>query len=268
MKKTITAGVCALICASGSFADVANLVAAQDTTIWNRDGHAWQDVNSGSETSLDLHNESSGGINAFTYIQFDLSSLGAITLNSASMSIVQISPNPIDPGIGSTRSSGTASWSSGRINFWGMENVAGNTAQNWSENTLTFNLAGSELDETSADNMTTPFNAGTVADFSALDSTDGGNNSVAGTDTSVLSDASVTAWLQGRIDDNGLATFIVDMGESQNSGIFSKEGAADFGDMGVAPTLALDYTAIPEPATLGLIAMSSVGLLVARRFRM
>jgi hypothetical protein len=38
--------------------------------------------------------------------------------------------------------------------------------------------------------------------------------------------------------------------------------------MGVAPTLALDYTAIPEPATLGLIAMSSVGLLVARRFRM
>lgn len=266
LLRTRTA--CVLTClasgvlTAGASAATITLTPTQDTTVWNRDGHPWQDVNSGGETSLDLHQEGSLAINAISYIQFDLSSLGAATINSATLGISRISPNPIDPGIGSSRSSGDGNWANSRIDIYGLDNVSGNTAQNWDESTLTFNLTGDELTESSADSAN-PFVGGTVTDFSSLE-TIGNNDSAAGTDTATLSDASLVTWLQGRVADNGLVTFLVDTTES-SLGIYSKEGAADFGDLSVAPTLTLNV--VPEPSALILIGLGCVACGCRRRLR-
>ena len=223
----------------------AVLTPVADTTVWNRDGFRWQKVNSGAETSLDLHQENNGKINAVAYIRFDLSSLDIATIESATLTLSRIRPNPVDPGIGSSRSSGDGNWVGDRINIFGLDAVEGNTAQDWGESELTFEQTGKEYTESTADNVSQPFDSARVTDFADLN-TIGENNSEAGTDTSVLAGQALVAWLEKRVADGGLVTFMVDTAES-SVGIYSKEGASQAG-LAVAPVLAIEFAPGPPPA--------------------
>lgn len=261
-RKTVLA-LAGLVCAN-LFAEVASaatieLTATADTTVYGRN-NAWADVNNGSATASDLHQEGNGSINFFTYAQFDLSGLNIGTINSATLSIMQPLSNPDD--LGTTRSSSNPSWVDDRIDFYGLDNVAGATAQNWSEGTLTFNLTGAELNFGDI----VP-NASHTTSFAGLDVTLNDNGSPLGTDRSTLSDASFTTWLNARVDDNGLVTVIVDTAATQSLAILTKEGAAAEGMGSYGPTLSLDYTAIPEPSTVGLMALGGLAMVMRRRMR-
>jgi hypothetical protein len=266
-------GIAAALIAGGllapqvAMADVAKITASQDATVAQRDGNAWETTTYGGALSLDVHQESSGGINFFSYIQFDMSLLpDDATINSATLTISRISPNP-DEG-GNSRFRGDADWSADNVDFYGLNNVSGNTAQDWTDASITFSTTGSEVDDTSA-KTADPFNVagGRATNFSTLN-TVADAASAAGTDTSSLTGTALVNFLTNRLVDNGLVTFMVDTPAGPtNYGIYSREGAADFGNLAVAPTLSIEYAAesIPEPASLALLGLAAPAIFSRRR---
>lgn len=237
-------------------ADVANLNPSNDTMVWHRVGYAsYTGANFGSAVDLDLYSYGDGSdLNAFTYIQFDLSALPIDTLNAATLTLTKIEPNPDNGLTGSTRSDTMVD---GRVAIYGMLNVAGNTAQNWDESTLTFDSTGDELDVDSVTGVTDPFNVGESrsVDFSTLDVVSGGNT------IDTLSDASVTSFIQGRVDDDGYVTFLVDFSDMNGKGFSFNSSESSSGQ----PVLTLDYTPVPEPSVAFLGGLGLLALLVRRR---
>ena len=252
MKKVLITGMC-LAMGAASYADIANLGASADTMIWHRDGvTAYVDGNFGSTVDLDTYHFDAN-LNAYSYIQFNMSSLGDIVINSATLTLTKAAANPSQGLTGSDR---VDTITTGRIDLFGLNNVAGNTVQNWDESTLTMNNTGNEI-------TTASIAAAAGAPF--LNSTSfAGLEAVSGGTVITLTGTEITAFLQGRADDNGYVTFMTanpDATAGRGYALDSKESGIN------VPLLSLDYTVIPEPATLGLIGMASVGLLVARRFR-
>lgn len=238
MKKSI---LFVILVMAGTVAQSAttNLIASADTGVYQRDAHAWETTNVSSALSMDLHQESSLAINFFAYIQFDLSSLGSnVVINSATLTLTQINPNPDE--LNTTRSRGTGGWSASSIIIYGLNNMTSNTAQNWAEGSFNFNATGDELDEASA-KTADPFKVASGRSTSFSGNTFGNDNSPVGTDTSTLTGPTLVNWLQQRADDNGYATFMVETSVTTSTGIYSKEGAAAAGNNALAPTLTVDY---------------------------
>jgi hypothetical protein len=177
------------------------------------------------------------------YMRFDLSGLGPITINSATLTLYSLDA---DSATNDPRSDSIVD---GRFQLHGVNEVAGNTPQNWDELTITYANAGADRDLTNVTALDTETITGTVP-----------NQTITVTGTGILS------FLQGRVDsatNSGLTTFILDFpGPTSDRGyqLATKENA----NAALHPVLTLDYT-IPEPASFALLGLAIIGTGLCRR---
>jgi hypothetical protein len=185
-----------------------------------------------------------GAIDFRGYLRFDLSSLGPITINSASLKLTVSG--------GASRNDAA---NNGRFATYGLNNVVGNTPQNWDE--ATFVIAGKGTEDVTTLTGVTDLDdnvAGISEEFVPA-----AGSAVAGTPVTV-SGAPLVAFLQSRVNDGGLATFILsnDDATDRGYGLASKENAT----VDWVPMLTLEY--VPEPGSmmlaLGAAAVLGVGL--------
>jgi hypothetical protein len=181
-----------------------------------------------------------GAIDFRGYQRFNLAALGAgSTINSATLTYTV---------------SGGASRNDTLVNarfaLYGLNNVAGDTPQNWDE--ATFEPAGKGTEDVTTLTGVSDLDDN-VAGISEVIVAAGGNAANPGS-TVTISGAPLVSFLQSRLGDGGLATFILsnDDGNDRGFGIATKENAtAEY-----HPALTIDFTAIPEPSTLLLAAVT------------
>lgn len=215
-----------LLCTIGLVAqtkgDVITLGGNADTNVWN-DG-----TNRGTLDHMYLVS----GAGRVGYVRFDLSALGPITIESASLTFTKAVAARNDNLV------------TGRFALVGLDNIAGNTPQNWGELTLTGTTTGSEYVGGGAEPID-------LTKVSNLDMDDGVavtetivNGASAGGTATVTGEALI-AFLQARVDDNGLATLITTFPgtDSKGYGLATKEHATET----YHPVLTLTY--IPGGAT-------------------
>ena len=216
-----------------------------DTAVWYRSNDSdYAALNYGTDPDIDNYAYPAVPIIALGYFRFDLSAAPAgATVDSASLTLTKAAVNPPQsPQAGhSTRVDGL---SGGRFAVYGLLDVPGNTAQDWSELALHGDSSGDEFDFADAGSDPPVDTATRTVDL------DGVGESVDGT-TASISDGALATFLQGRLDaaaNRGLATFITDIEESANGkgyAFVSREGSA-----GLRPSLAIDYSVtipVPDP---------------------
>ena len=173
-----------------------------------------------------------GNVDFAGYLRFNLSEL------------TMMGPGTIKDAVLTLTVSGGASRNdkatNGRFALYGLNNVEGNTPQNWSEATLMDTNAGQEWDGTLP--MTTALNNGWITDLD--DNVAGISEVISGTgdvgNTITISGAPLEAFLQSRVEDNGLVTFILandDNSADRGYGIGTKENA----NLDYRPKLKLTY---------------------------
>lgn len=183
-----------------------------------------------------------GNVDFRSYVRFDLSALppGAI-ITGASLKLSQVP--------GASRNDAIVA---GRLAVYGLDNIAGNTPQNWDEATLEFANKGTE-------------DVTTLSGVTDLD------DNVAGiTETFVgaapdivatVAGAPMASFLQTRLADGGLATFILsnDDATDRGFGFGTKENA----DPTKAAMLTVEY--IPEPTSAALCGLAIAAVASRRR---
>lgn len=227
------------LAAAVAHAETATLGSVADT--WVRDGSA---LNYGADPSMYLV----AGAGRVGYVRFDLSSLGAILIESATVKLTKT----------------TAPWGrsdtlvTGRFALVGLDNIAGNTAQDWDELVLASDNVGSEF-------------AGSVAepiDLTKVTNLDGDDTGVDVTETITDSYtvANVTgndlvSFLQARVNDGGLATFIAAFPGTDFKGYWlaSKEATTET----ERPVLEITYTPVthaylPNPEDGATVPLDTV----------
>ena len=183
--------------------------AAPDVTLNpSADNHfEWgiNDNNYGTADSLHFRQYTTNNRDYFAYIRFDLS---AIT-------------KPITDVTLRLQQKSGATITSGRIRVLGLDDVAGNTAQNWEENVIKPSTLGGEF-TAPASTLTTsesPFYTNRVTSF---DGDVPGITEEITSDTATLeivkvSGKPLTDWLEARRLNGGLATLIVDLPGAQGA---------------------------------------------------
>ena len=138
-----------------------------------------------------------GAVDRVGYLRFDLSELSALgpgTLQNASLTLYKVAGSRND------------AITNGRFSLHGLNNVPGNTPHNWSEAALTRNgavIPGQEWNNTVP--MTNAIANGWITD---LDDGVAGISEVIANDVITVSGSALEAFLQSRINDGGLTTFI------------------------------------------------------------
>lgn len=192
----------------------------------------------------------------FGYVRFDLSSIPvSATITSATLTFTKVD------GLGSSRNDGITT---ARFGVFGLNEVEGNTAQDWSETSLTFD-SGRGAEWVSAN----------VFDSARVTNLDGvnGNETISGTasgSTASVSGTELVSFLQNRLASSFVsATFIVDQtgtDAGRGYGIATREYATV--NAAQIPVLSITYTAIPEPSSFAALAgLVGLGLAASRRRR-
>lgn len=240
MKKLLFAGTVLLCCAAVNAQIInTNFNAANDTTVWYRTGNeAYNSAVVGTNVEMDVYCFT-GLIGAYAYIQFDLSALGTnVVVLDAELSLAQAASNP-EQSFAGGHSIRNDSITTDRFACYGLNNVAGNTPQDWSQTNLSFNTSGNEITAASA-NGTDPFNtiSGLATDLSSDESISAPNVTVTGDN--------VDTFVQARMIDNGFITFMVDLGNNDNGKGFAFDAIESSNNV---PMLSLSYTngVPPEP---------------------
>jgi hypothetical protein len=173
------------------------------------------------------------------YLRFDLSGVPAgSTINSATLVLTQVS--------GASRNDTPTT---GRFALYGLNNVAGNTPQNWDEATFVPAAKGTE-------DVTTLMGATDLDD-----NVTGITETVGGTPVKItVTGAPLANFLQTRFGDGGLATFILsnDDATDRGFGLGTKENP----DPLAHPVLTIDFTPVPEPRTLGMLVLSCMAAII------
>jgi hypothetical protein len=238
MKKLSVLFLLAMMWISTTQAALISLGSDIDTNVWN----------DGTNRGTWDHMYMVSGAGRVGYVRFDLSALGAVTIESATLTFTKAQATRNDTLV------------AGRFALVGLNNIAGNTPQDWVETSLTGANAGDEylggglepIDLTKVTNLD-------MDDGIAVTETIVNGGAVGGTVT--LTGQALIDFLQSRVNDGGLVTFITTFPgtDSKGYGLATQEHATE----AYRPILQLTY--IPEPATLVLMGLG--GLLSAVRKR-
>lgn len=199
--------------------------------------------------SLD-YMECDGPADRVGYLRFDLGAINVNTVLDAQLVLKNVLvPNQNNHSI-----------DFGRFALYGLNNVAGNSPQDWDESTFTGNDRGAEwtpgtlLNASVTNGLVTDLDddvAGmtiVIEDDPVLNYWDTGNYTI------TISGQTLIDFLQGRAEDGGLATFIIEMTSSgRRFGIGTKEHATE----AIRPVLELTYIAggasDPQPANGAIV---------------
>jgi hypothetical protein len=233
-----------------------------DTSIFHRDGSfGYNTTNFGTAAQLDT-SQFGAAIWAMSYVRFDLSSLPAgAVITGATLTFTKGTAANI-AGFSVVRND---TITAGRFGVFGLLDVAGNTAQNWGETTLTADGAtGLGAERSSGANP--QFDSVRTISLNGVGEFIGTGATTAGVSATGTSEPLVE-FLQGRFDaisNTGLATFMVDFMEDSASGgrgyVFNSREAPTG-----APLLSITYDIVPEPAVTGLGALGLLMILRRRR---
>jgi len=170
-----------------------------------------------------------GAGNVVGYLRFDLSEYNVVSIDSATLTLKNAT--------GAPRNDNAVV---GRFILNGLQNVAGNTPQNWDEATLTAATVGAEWTANGGE----PLVNVTVMDGETIINTPGANYWDDGARTFVVTGDLLVQFLQSRVEDNGLVTFILEFpgGDGRGYGIASKE----HGTEDLRPVLELSATVGPK----------------------
>ena len=270
MKSNIKLALAALALSSSVQAATLVLNPSADATVNYRSGNVASTTNFGTAADLDVY-YATVPIWAMSYVRFDLSSLAGATITDATLTFTSIT-NIGNPGF--TNQTRNDFLTTTRFAVYGLLDVAGNTAQNWDETTITANSVRGDLSTTEIVSDTAATQLETTTRTVSFDNV---GESVSG--TGVGSKASVTgnsssslvSFLQGRLNAGasiGLTTFIVDSTDLTN-GRGLAFGSRENTDPAVRPVLTLTYTApIPEPSTWAAFAgLAGLAFAAGRRRR-
>lgn len=175
------------------------------------------------------------------YLRFDLSGLNVLKVESATLTLVVHGAIPKPP----YRNDSVVV---GRFALYGMNNVTGNTPQDWDEATLNSGKTGSEADWTTGTIVLTGGRAVDL-DGDATGMTETLTNAAAGGyalgTTFTITGQPLIDFIQSRTNDNGLVTFILknDDTTDRGYGICSRE----YADAAYRPKL--DLTVVTGPKT-------------------
>jgi hypothetical protein len=212
-------------------ADAATISFGADADTYLRDATA--------RGALDFVDVRGAALDFRGYLRFDMSSLAGQMISNASLSLVRVP--------GASRNDNVVA---ARFALYGLNNDAGNTPQNWDEATLVPASKGTE-DVTTLMGVTDLDD--NVTGISEMFTGTGGDGTVI-----TISGAPLVDFLQGRINDGGLATFILsnDDATDRGYGVGSKENLTATN----RPILTIEI--IPEPASwlLGAAAIVYVGM--------
>jgi len=225
---------------SATQAAVVSLGSDADT--WVRDGSG---SNYGDAPELYLL----GDVGRVAYYRFDLSSLGSgATIQSAALTLTKVAAP-----WGRSDSMVTS-----RVGIVGLDNITGNTPQNWDEFALTAGNVGDEfvggsggaepIDLTRATNL----DAEAGADVS---------EHVADGVVFTLTGNDLVDFLQARVDEGGLVTLIATLTQADQRGFWL--GSKEHPDEASRPVLEVTY--VPEPATLALLGLGSLATIRRKR---
>jgi hypothetical protein len=216
----------------------------------NADSYVRDATDRGAFTFVD--NRGFAGADFVGYFRFDMSALNIDSISSATLSLHRIAGSRND------------AISNARFEVQGLLNVAGNTPQNWIETgagALSTATVGLEY------NIAQP-NSVDLARVVNLDADDGASvteTTAASPIPTTLVGPDLISFLNARADDGGLVTFVVSVNANNDRGygFASKENA----DANIRPTLTLEYTEVPEPASaaLALVALVAVGVAARRK---
>ncbi|HEX6963624.1 MAG TPA: DNRLRE domain-containing protein [Lacipirellula sp.] len=239
MKRThilLTAAMAGLLAGAAASSSAATLTLPAHADTYLRDATA--------RGALDFIDVRGGNVDFRGYLRFDLSAIPAgATIDAATLVLTKVS--------GASRND---TITNGRFALYGLNNDAGNTPQNWDEATFVPDQKGTE-DVTTLTGVTDLDDGGA----GISETLNGGATEV------TVTGAPLSGFLQSRFADGGLATFILsnDDGTDRGFGFGSKENA----DPLTHPALTIEYTPIPEPATVLLLAMCGGVMVVHGRRR-
>lgn len=184
----------------------------------------------GSDSVLDVRDFTRGD-DRIAYIRFDLSGIDIQDLNSATLTLHKQPASRND------------SMNTGRFVVQGLTSVAGNTAQDWNESTLSSSTVGAEYTNVGGEgiDLSRVFNLDLQQMADVLEGTD----NITG--FARLTGDDLVTFLESRIADDGLVTFITYVEETVDRGW--GYGSRENTDPSLRPTLELNFAGeeIPDP---------------------